>query len=131
MLGPVVKRLDSTHDARVPEETELCTVTHDVACSNKRFGPDNMATAAFSWVLHNIDAEIISLFVVRAHAAGIPCFTNHDAVFIPLWAWKQTQRIFTSCVEDVNSHRVLTGQLAKVRSLGRTPKFNDDAITLT
>lgn len=131
MLGPVAKRLDATHDARVPEETELCTVTHNVACSNKRFGPDNMATAAFSWVLHNIDAEIISLFVVRAHAAGIPCFTNHDAVFIPLWAWEQAQRIFTECVVEVNRHRILVGQLAKVRSSGRTPEFLDDAVTLT
>ena len=74
--------------------------------SNKKFLVKDIKTKAFSWFLHGIDAEIISLFTLKAHEAGIPHFTNHDAVFIRLCDWHEAQRIMAWCVVEVGAYKV-------------------------
>ena len=123
MRGPVYRRIDGNHDALVLVDTELGRTSTTVECGNKNFDPQALTSVGLSWVLHNIDAEIISLVTVRCHKAGIPCFTNHDAIFIPLWAYDQVCLIFAKVVEEVNSTRVLVDTF-NCRSLGKTPKFS-------
>jgi hypothetical protein len=107
MRGPVVKRVEGTHlvaGAHPDGAPRTCYA------ANKKYKPEDIASYGFSWVIHNIDAEVISLFVVRCKEEGIPCFTNHDAVFIPVWAWFQAQRIFAECVDTVSRHKILLDQ---------------------
>ena len=122
MRGPVIKRLQSTHVCRGvdADPNAIRSRTTDVWVSDKVVDPEKLRSAAFSWILHNIDAEIISLLVIRLHEAGIPCFTNHDAVFIPLWAYDDMQAILAACIAEVNSHNILIDQF------GCTPVSQDE-----
>jgi len=93
--------------------------------SEKKTEIERLVTAAFSWLLHNTDAEIISLFTVRAGAADIPHFTNHDAIFCRLCDFDQVQRIFIGCVNDVNREQ----HLVKVFDCEPVGEFQEIPIT--
>ena len=131
MHGPVIKRLPTTHVCRGVRETATGSRTQDVWVSDKVIDPEKLRSAAFSWILHNIDAEIISLLVVRLHEAGIPCYTNHDAVFIPLWAYDKMQVIFAACIAEVNSHNILIDQFGCTPVSGTVPGFGSSPVVAT
>ena len=106
--GPVAKRSKTkTHWAETSVVNQFGkTVPFKAKVSDKKFLVKDIKTKAFSWFLHGIDAEIISLFTLKAHEAGIPHFTNHDAVFIRLCDWHEAQRIMAWCVVEVGAYKV-------------------------
>ena len=108
--GPVVKRKSSDHWAETTvRDCNGKKRAFKAKVSDKEVDPKEIKGLAFSWFLHGIDAEIITLFTIKAHEAGIPHFTNHDAVFIPLWAWDIAQAIMAECIITVNAHKVFEG----------------------
>lgn len=106
--GPVAKRSKTkTHWAETSVVNAFGkTVPFKAKVSDKKFLVKDLKSCAFSWFLHGIDAEIISLFTIKAHDAGIQHFTNHDAVFIRLCDWHEAQRIMAWCVIEVGAYKV-------------------------
>lgn len=82
------------------------TVPFKAKVCKKIFKVKYLKPAAFSWFMHGIDGEIISLFTVLAHEKGISHFTNHDAVYIRLCDWDIVQSLMAHCIITVGAYKV-------------------------
>jgi hypothetical protein len=105
ILLSLVRRKDTTH--QVTFEYGDDDKTKEVWVSQKGLCIRDLVSAAFSWILHNTDAEIISLLSVRLGDLSIPHFTNHDAVFCRYCDIPIVVREFTAACNEVNSDQEL------------------------
>ena len=103
ILLSTVRRKDATHRVAFEHGGK----TKEVWVSEKGLCITDLVSAAFSWFMHNTDAEIITLLTVRLGELGIPHFTNHDAVFIRYCDIPILIETFNSVLNEINGERIL------------------------
>jgi hypothetical protein len=108
--GALLKRTEGTHQVNASYQTTIGRRKSGVFVSNKTRDPDKLKMAAFSWVIHTLDAEIISYVSIELDELGVPHFTNHDCVYAPLWAYKIVNRLMAEAINKVTAARVLVNQ---------------------
>jgi hypothetical protein len=107
-LLSMIKRRGGTRPVHFDYEASSgLTVSTQAWTSSKVTAIKALVAAAFSWVLHNTDAEIISHFSALADDASIPHFTNHDAIMVRVCDMFKAIRLYTSSANSVNSQQVL------------------------
>jgi len=105
ILLSTVRRKDTTHQVKFRYGDD--EKQKEVWVSEKNLCVRDLVSAAFSWILHNTDAEIISQLTVRLASQQIPHFTNHDAVFCRYCDIPIVIREFTASCNDINGERAL------------------------
>jgi len=98
-----VRRKDATHQVTFEHDGK----SKEVWVSEKGLCVLDLVSAAFSWFMHNTDAEIITLLSVQLAELSIPHFTNHDAVFVRYIDIPILIETFNNVLNEINGAQML------------------------